>query len=105
VSQLPGRRHASSVASLPIAAAVGPPFVDGINAPEHVPQLFRLVLDLVVELERKGGRREAGRMRSEAIAAYSAGWDEASRRRLERIVETLQRRLSNRGHRGRFRLG
>jgi hypothetical protein len=91
-----------NVASLPIVPAAGPPLVDGVLASEQVPQLFRVVLDLVVELEQRGGRRDAERMRREAIAAYSAGWDEASMRRLSRIVDALQRRLANPGIRSRL---
>ena len=93
------------VASLPIVPANGAPFTDGVFASEQVPQLFRAILDLVAELEHQGGRREAERLRRDAIAAYSAGWDEGSRRRLEGIVETLERRLSHPGIRGRFHIG
>jgi hypothetical protein len=94
-----------AVASLPIVPSAGRPPTERLPAPEQVPQLYRSALDLVHELEQRGARREAERLRRDAIAAYSAGWDEGGCRRLERIVETLQRRLASQPGRRRLRIG
>ena len=58
---------------------------------EQLPAIYRAVLDSVAELERRGERLEASRVRSEAISAYSRSWDRAGRRRLLRILSSAQR--------------
>jgi hypothetical protein len=52
---------------------------------EDLPALYRAILDAVADLERRGRRVDARRIRSEATAAYSSSWDEAGRRRLEQL--------------------
>jgi hypothetical protein len=100
-----GASHDPGVASLPIAPLTDPLARDPSLNSDEVPQLYRSILDLVAELEQMGARREAARGRAEAIAAYSRGWDDAGRRKLERIAERLQRRTTGQTLRGRMHLG
>jgi hypothetical protein len=65
------------------------------TAEEH-PTRYRAILDLVAELERLGHRRDAQRLRSEAIATYSRGWDQASLQRLTELYERGQKDLARR---------
>ena len=58
---------------------------------EELPGLYRAVLDRVAELERQGDRREAARIRADAVRAYSRSWDLAGRRRLETILRRAER--------------
>lgn len=90
----PRVRHGSGVASLPNVPSLGPSPPDRALASEHVPELYRQILDLIVALEQTGSRRDAARARVEAIAAYSRGWDDAGWRRLEHIAEDLRRRIA-----------
>jgi hypothetical protein len=62
---------------------------------EELPGLYRAVLDAVAELERLGERRAAGRVRAEAIRAYSRSWDVGGRRRLESILRRTERALAD----------
>lgn len=62
---------------------------------EQLPTLYRSILDGVARLERAGERREAGRIRVEATAAYSRAWDARSRRRLEGLLQRLERALES----------
>jgi hypothetical protein len=52
---------------------------------EELPPLYRAVLDLAIDLERLGDAREAARIRSQAIGAYSAVWDRRSLDSLTRL--------------------
>lgn len=52
---------------------------------EDLPALYRAILDAVADLEHRGRRADAHRIRSAATAAYSASWNEAGRRRLEQL--------------------
>ena len=61
---------------------------------EQLPAIYRAVLDSVAELERRGERLEASRLRSEAIRAYSRAWDIRGRHRLESILRRAQRVLA-----------
>ncbi len=63
--------------------------------PDDFPGLYRAVLDAAVELERRGERRAAARLRREAADAYSV-WDEQGRRRLLALAD-----VARRPHRGR----
>jgi hypothetical protein len=63
---------------------------------EELPALYRSILDGVLELERLGHRREAVLVRAEARDAYSASWDEKSRRRLLSIRQRIDRLLAGR---------
>jgi hypothetical protein len=53
---------------------------------EYLPVLYRVALDAVDELARRGGRTEAARLRRAAGRAYSRSWDDRCRRALEGIV-------------------
>jgi hypothetical protein len=68
---------------------------------EDLPALYRAILDAVAELERRGGRAEAARIRSDATAAYSRSWDEVSRRRLDQLHLRARRSIETAEH-GRF---
>lgn len=63
---------------------------------EGLPALYRAILDAVAELEHAGQRGEAGRVRADAIRAYSRAWDEITRRRLEQLHVRARRRLDAR---------
>jgi len=66
--------------------------------------LFRVILDLVGELERHD-RAMAARIRRSAIQAYSTSWDRTQQGRLEQLEIQLRRRLDKHqgSGRGRFR--
>ncbi len=64
---------------------------------EDLPALYRAILDSVAELERRGGRSDAARIRSDATRAYSS-WDEAGRRRLQHLLNRAQRAILERDH-------
>ena len=53
---------------------------------DYLPLLYRVALDAVDELARRGGRAEAARLRKAAGRAYSRSWDDGCRRALESIV-------------------
>jgi hypothetical protein len=53
---------------------------------EYLPVLYRVALDSVDQLARRGERAEAARLRVAAGRAYSRSWDERCRRTLETIV-------------------
>lgn len=61
---------------------------------EQLPAIYRAILDSVAELERRGERLEASRLRTEAIRAYSRAWDIRGRHRLESILRRGQRVLA-----------
>ena len=62
---------------------------------DELPALYRAVLDGVAELERLGERRDAARIRTEALRAYSRSWDASGRRRLEMILRRTERSLTD----------
>jgi hypothetical protein len=66
----------------------------GLSPAEQLPAIYRAVLDRVAELERRGERLEASRLRTEAIRAYSRSWDLRGRRRLESILRRAERALA-----------
>ncbi len=53
---------------------------------EYLPVLYRVALDAIDELARRGGRAEAARLRLVAGRAYSRSWDDGCRRVLEGVV-------------------
>ena len=63
---------------------------------EELPTLYRTILTLVGELERRDGRDEADRIRRQAVLAYSTAWDERQRRRLEQLEHRLRRSIASR---------
>ena len=68
--------------------------VETLSPAEELPALYRAVLNDVAELERLGQRREAGKVRAEAVRAYSRSWDASGRRRLESILRRAERALA-----------
>jgi hypothetical protein len=66
----------------------------GLSPAEQLPAIYRAVLDSIAELERRGERPEASRLRTEAIRAYSRSWDLRGRRRLESILRRAERALA-----------
>jgi hypothetical protein len=56
-----------------------------------LPALYRAILDRVAELEARGERIEAARVRADATRAYSRAWDDTARRRLESILRRTER--------------
>ena len=76
--------------------------MDRTSPAEDLPSLYRAILDRVAELEASGDRREAARVRSDAITAYSRAWDDRARRDLESLLRradkpTAAERLLGRG--------
>ena len=62
------------------------------NSPaEHLPALYRAILDQVAALEAAGLRAEAARVRSDATRAYSRAWDDRARRQLEALLRRAAR--------------
>jgi hypothetical protein len=61
---------------------------------EEQPALYRAILARVGRLERAGARREAVRLRRDAIAVYARGWDDASLHRLLEIRDRADRELA-----------
>jgi hypothetical protein len=57
---------------------------------DDFPGLYRAVLDAATELERRGDRSAAARLRREAADAYSV-WDEQGRRRLIALLTAIRR--------------
>jgi hypothetical protein len=53
---------------------------------ETLPRLYREVLDGLAHLEELGGRSDAGRWRTEAIAGYSRAWDATCHKRLHELL-------------------
>jgi len=60
---------------------------------EELPALYRATLDLVGALERCGQRTAATAIRRDAIAAYSAAWDDHQRGVLIGLVERGRKEL------------
>lgn len=65
---------------------------------EVLPGLYRAVLDAVADLEVRGKRHEAARIRADATRIYSKAWNATAARRLgvlrlraDRIVESRRR--------------
>jgi len=65
--------------------------VDEQPVAELLPGLYREVLDVVAELEQIGRRREAERVRSDAVSAYSQAWNDAAAMRLRRLRDDAGR--------------
>ncbi|HSS36049.1 MAG TPA: hypothetical protein VLR93_07220 [Patescibacteria group bacterium] len=53
---------------------------------EYLPVLYRVALDALDALARRGDRTEAARLRTKAGRAYSRSWDEHCRRTLELTI-------------------
>jgi class 3 adenylate cyclase len=63
-----------------------------ITSADDMPILFRVILDLVGELEGHD-RATADRIRRSAIRAYSTSWDRTQHGRLEELANQLRRRI------------
>ncbi len=69
------------------------PVVPATSPSQDLPALYRLVLDGVAALEGRGERATAAAIRREAIAAYSAAWDDRHRAVLSSLVARVRREL------------
>lgn len=67
--------------------------IGGSPGPDDFPGLYRAALAAAAELERRGDRRAAVRLRREAADAYSV-WDEQGRRRLLALIDGVRRSQS-----------
>jgi hypothetical protein len=64
------------------------------SAAEELPALYRAILDRVARMEASGERAAAARLRSDATRAYSRAWDEKARRRLQQLLDRVERPIS-----------
>jgi hypothetical protein len=62
-----------------------------LSPADELPRLYRATLAGVETLERRGRRSEAAAIRREAIAAYSAAWDDRHRDLLTGLLERVRR--------------
>ena len=58
---------------------------------EELPGLYRVILERVAELEQRGARKEAGRIRHKATETYSRAWDAAGRKSLVSLLARADR--------------
>ena len=65
--------------------------MDQQSVAEILPGLYRAVLDAVSDLEARGLRREAARIRSEATDTYSRAWNHGAARRLQILRDRAAR--------------
>ena len=68
------------------------PFVEQEPVAEVLPGLYRAVLDAVADLELRGLRNDAAKIRADATRAYSGAWTHAAARRL-RILRARAARI------------
>jgi hypothetical protein len=68
------------------------PFVEQEPVAEVLPGLYRAVLDAVADLELRGLRNDAAKIRADATRAYSGAWNHAAARRL-RILRARAARI------------
>jgi hypothetical protein len=62
-----------------------------VSPTESLPALYRAILDLVADLEHRGLRPDAVRVRAEATKVYSTSWDERGQRRLHQVYARASR--------------
>ena len=62
-----------------------PGMESSVSSTESLPALYRAILDLVADLEHRGLRRDAIRIRAEATQVYSTSWDDRGLRRLHQV--------------------
>lgn len=65
---------------------------------EELPGLYRTILERVAELEQRGARAEAARIRMAATDAYSGAWDETGRTRLIGLIQRADRAITGVDH-------
>jgi hypothetical protein len=70
--------------------------VDEHPPAEEFPGLYRAILDRVARLEALGGRQDAGRIRADAVRAYSSAWDHKSRKKLDDLLRRSDRAIEAR---------
>lgn len=70
-----------------------------LSVAEALPALYRVVLDALADLEWRGDRAFAVRLRCEAMATYARAWDPGTYRKLERVLERAK--LADQGARRR----
>jgi hypothetical protein len=58
---------------------------------EDLPELYRVILDRVAQLERIGARAAAAEIRADATRVYSNAWDESARRVLASLIARADR--------------
>ena len=66
----------------------------GTSPAEELPGLYRAILERVAELEQRGQRPEATRIRLHATQTYSGAWDEAGRRGLLTLIARADRAIA-----------
>ncbi|HEX8941444.1 MAG TPA: hypothetical protein VF763_14950 [Candidatus Limnocylindrales bacterium] len=57
---------------------------------EALPALYRAVLDALADLERRGDRSVAVRLRVQAVTTYARPWDLDTFHRLEQVLERVR---------------
>lgn len=65
---------------------------------EELPGLYRTILERVADLEHRGDRSEAARIRMAATEAYSGAWDESGRNRLLALIHRAERAIEGADH-------
>ncbi len=71
---------------VPCASMFDPRAVEPLaSVAEELPALYRDVLDALADLERRGDRTIAIRLRREALATYALPWDAETQRKLEHL--------------------
>jgi hypothetical protein len=66
-----------------------------LSPAEDLPALYRVILDGVAVLERRGARAEAARIRAAATRAYSTAWNEEQVRRLAQLAERCRQAVED----------
>jgi hypothetical protein len=77
-------------------ASADPRSVEQQPVAEILPGLYRAVLDAVGSLEALGLRRDAARIRQEAIDTYSQAWNRGAARRLQVLRARAERAAAGR---------
>lgn len=65
--------------------------MDGPAPAELLPYRYRTILDGIADLEARGRRREAIRIRAAATRAYSGAWDARALRTLDGLIREIDR--------------
>jgi len=68
---------------------------------EVLPGLYRAVLDAVADLELRGHRRDAAKVRADATRAYSGAWNPAAAHRMRVLKARAARIVASHGPRRR----
>lgn len=65
--------------------------MDGPAPAELLPFRYRTILDGIADLEARGRRRDAIRIRAQATRAYSRAWDARALRTLDGLIREIDR--------------